>query len=667
MAAVAPPASDQSADLLQKLSLDSQSKDLEVADSEKKPTAYQTLANGIGKPYERSTTPFAQNFVDPTMWYFPNGYPPAAYYSGGYPGSGNEWDNYNIYANPDGVEMPPGLYGDNGSLVYYHGYYPPYSAYHSPDSPIPTMGDDGQLYGPQNYQYPYYQSSTPNGEPFSVNQADAPQKGVSTSTGAEQVPFHVDTAKMNQTSVESFGNVNGTNASKPLKSNQNSCLGANGSYGRGGRPKDGIPSPNPWLDGSKFPDGKPKHAPVLQGTNFLPGKNQNLHPLSHLTGPQHHMPTFGMSNVGFIDRSYPNNRMYSQYAHTFRTGAGFGFNGYGARLNGRGWVDGKYKPRVYGNGLFGHGIGNVDGLNELKRGPRIKGFKNQKDLEPIASGEKEQNTQLHGNDSEDNLSGKDLPESYPDAKFFIIKSYSEDDVHKSIKYSVWASTSNGNKKLDGAYHEAQTAGCPVFLFFSVNASGQFVGLAEMVGTVDFTKSVEYWQQDKWTGSFPVKWRIVKDIPNSLLKHIILENNENKPVTNSRDTQEVKFDQGIEILKIFKGHSSRTCILDDFGFYESRQRIMQERKSKHMHMNNKLVGSKKLADAVVTDEGKDGSLGGKSLEIAPSGDIEDSDPAAQESVDIVSTILTEETVAATGEPEKMPTIAAAAEDVSGNAC
>lgn len=76
------------------------------------------------------------------------------------------------------------------------------------------------------------------------------------------------------------------------------------------------------------------------------------------------------------------------------------------------------------------------------------------------------------------------------------------------------------------------------LFFQVNASGQFVGVAEMVGSVDFNRSLEYWQQDKWTGCFPVKWHVIKDIPNSLLKHITLENNENKPVTNSRDTQEV---------------------------------------------------------------------------------------------------------------------------------
>lgn len=43
--------------------------------------------------------------------------------------------------------------------------------------------------------------------------------------------------------------------------------------------------------------------------------------------------------------------------------------------------------------------------------------------------------------------------------------------------------------------------------------------------------------------------------------------------------QVKFEQGIQVLKIFKNHSSKTTILDDFGFYEARQRTMQEKKAK----------------------------------------------------------------------------------------
>lgn len=72
----------------------------------------------------------------------------------------------------------------------------------------------------------------------------------------------------------------------------------------------------------------------------------------------------------------------------------------------------------------------------------------------------------------------------------------------------------------------------------VNASGQFCGVAEMTGPVDFYQDMDFWQQDKWSGSFPVKWHFIKDVPNPNFRHIILENNENKPVTNSRDTQEV---------------------------------------------------------------------------------------------------------------------------------
>jgi hypothetical protein len=101
----------------------------------------------------------------------------------------------------------------------------------------------------------------------------------------------------------------------------------------------------------------------------------------------------------------------------------------------------------------------------------------------------------------------------------------------------------------------------------------------MTGPVDFNQSVDYWQQDKWSGRFPVKWHIVKDVPNNQLRHIILENNDNKPVTNSRDTQEVMLDKGVEMLKIFKDYVSKTSILDDFIFYEGRQKAMQEKRAR----------------------------------------------------------------------------------------
>jgi hypothetical protein len=50
----------------------------------------------------------------------------------------------------------------------------------------------------------------------------------------------------------------------------------------------------------------------------------------------------------------------------------------------------------------------------------------------------------------------------------VIKSYTEDDVQKSLKYEIWSSTDPGNKRLDKAFKENAGRG-PIYLFFSVNA------------------------------------------------------------------------------------------------------------------------------------------------------------------------------------------------------
>ena len=154
-------------------------------------------------------------------------------------------------------------------------------------------------------------------------------------------------------------------------------------------------------------------------------------------------------------------------------------------------------------------------------------------------------------------------------RYFIIKSYSEDDIHRSIKYSIWCSTEHGNKRLDSAYKERENKG-PVYLLFSVNGSGHFCGVAQMMSPVDYHSSSSVWAQDKWKGQFEVKWIYVKDVPNSQLRHIRLENNDNKPVTNSRDTQEVPPEKGKQVLKIIHHYRHTTSIFDDFTHYESRQ-------------------------------------------------------------------------------------------------
>ncbi|XP_057680592.1 YTH domain-containing family protein 3 isoform X1 [Corythoichthys intestinalis] len=168
-----------------------------------------------------------------------------------------------------------------------------------------------------------------------------------------------------------------------------------------------------------------------------------------------------------------------------------------------------------------------------------------------------------------NYNPKEFDWNLKNGRVFIIKSYSEDDIHRSIKYSIWCSTEHGNKRLDGAYRSLGGKG-PLYLLFSVNGSGHFCGVAEMRSSVDYNAYAGVWSQDKWKGKFEVKWAFIKDVPNNQLRHIRLENNDNKPVTNSRDTQEVPLEKAKQVLKIIATYKHTTSIFDDFAHYEKRQ-------------------------------------------------------------------------------------------------
>lgn len=186
------------------------------------------------------------------------------------------------------------MYGDNGSIMYPHGYgFAPYGAYPPPGSPVPATGHDGQLYGPQHYQFPppYYQSPTPNAS----NQVPSTQAEVSTSVSAGQGPVSAENAK-----GTANGKFNGNNKGPPLATptQLNMSENPNGAYGGvmpGGMPPtgyqdprfgyDGVRSPVPWLDGAVYSDGQPRPVPNSSAaspvSNMSSARNQNVGPHSH--------------------------------------------------------------------------------------------------------------------------------------------------------------------------------------------------------------------------------------------------------------------------------------------------------------------------------------------------------------------------------------------------
>ncbi|XP_043700987.1 YTH domain-containing protein ECT4-like [Telopea speciosissima] len=473
------------------------------------------------------------------------------YYYPGYDGSLGEWDDQGYFIGSDGLEIQyPAIQADNGSLIYYmQGYQPGYVPY-SPYFPGATIGIDGQYYGQQQY----FPSPT------------FPQPIAGPGYFPTQLPYGSEVV--------------------------HSCIWdpsvmvEDGAHGNG---YGGIPT----IPDSKHNFSAQRHNITLSSKALTASKSNNP---SEVKGSSQSLDV--SSGPGALNQLKPANKASSVLAkgcfpitkfpcsNQGKGGLLYPNSPVNLKVNGRAWAG---NEKLKGRGKI-NGISDFDLLNEQNRGPRTTNAKGALmsgvDLSGsiVADGDSDGNcTTAVVRRDEYNL--RDFPTKYDHALFFVIKSYSEDDVHKSIKYNVWASTPNGNKRLDNAYQDAQArttekgSKCSVFLFFSVNASGLFCGVAEMIGRVDFNKNMDFWQQDKWSGYFPVKWHIIKDVPNAQFRHIILENNDNKPVTNSRDTQEVKFPQGIEMLNIFKNHSPMTSILDDFGFYESRQKALQDKRAR----------------------------------------------------------------------------------------
>ncbi|XP_025693218.1 YTH domain-containing protein ECT4 isoform X1 [Arachis hypogaea] len=528
-----------------------------------------TAAIGHSREITSQSGPFGSGGDRPL--YPPNVFAPQAqaFYYRGFENANGEWDEYPSYVNSEGLDIgSPGVYNENPSLIFHSGYgfnpQMPYGPYSPVTTPLPSVGGDAQLYSPQQFPYtgpPYYHQLVPPSLPYLNSPTPVSQPEITNLVSIDQ---QVDSMffgpRPGYPSVGSFG--------------RGSFSLAPGSFGfhESQQGFDGPRSGGIWSDCSKPSE-----------------RHRSLMPLSPSVSPQPigSIGSFGQS-VGMA--SHQQRSMYGFGSGSNSYGRGYlpnqvsSFAGTNSSLstNDRSFLFHENSRRQgRANAAFCNCNGTLDILSEQYRGPRASKLKTQISAENSSVDNSKSNAASTAKFQNESVNRPDFATDYKDAKFFVIKSYSEDNVHKSIKYGVWASTPNGNRKLDAAYRQAQEKQdhCPIFLFFSVNASAQFCGVAEMIGPVNFDKSADFWQQDKWSGQFPVKWHIIKDVPNSQFRHIVLENNDNKPVTNSRDTQEVKLQQGIEMLTILKNYETDVSILDDFEFYEDRQKAMQERKAR----------------------------------------------------------------------------------------
>ena len=183
----------------------------------------------------------------------------------------------------------------------------------------------------------------------------------------------------------------------------------------------------------------------------------------------------------------------------------------------------------------------------------------------------------------------------PNCKFYVIKTLTEEDIHKSIKYNVWCSSKEGNLLLNDSYNIAKAKNGSIYLFFSSNGTERFVGVAEMKSSFDINRPFKLWTQDNvWIGLFDVQWIFIKDVPFKEFANMFITMKEGgvKPVYNAKNTQEIPFEVAKIMIDKFDKFQNSNTILEHFEYYDLRQENYEKNNNINKNHLSKINISKK---------------------------------------------------------------------------
>lgn len=159
------------------------------------------------------------------------------------------------------------------------------------------------------------------------------------------------------------------------------------------------------------------------------------------------------------------------------------------------------------------------------------------------------------------------------AQFFILRSSNDDNIHKAVKYHLWCTTSGGKVALSNAWKDAEKKGLTpeIYLIFSVVNSNHFLGVAKMTSDMKDDETFKYWWEPmKWFGSFQIQWLFIKDIHESIFDKMKEENAGTNSFVNMKDSSKLSYENGKEVLAIFRDYESKTSIFGFFSFMDLRE-------------------------------------------------------------------------------------------------
>ena len=177
------------------------------------------------------------------------------------------------------------------------------------------------------------------------------------------------------------------------------------------------------------------------------------------------------------------------------------------------------------------------------------------------------------------------------SQFFIIKSSNKENIEKSKKNCVWATTATNSKKLNEAFNKGR-----VILIFSANGTQSYQGYAIMTSFCADTPS-NLWQIEsniKLGGDFSVVWLCFCELSFSKAKHLQNPKRNGDPVIKSRDCTELSQNIGYELCKLCFEQEKKDLINNpqqnkiqiNEQFIEKINEDIKNNKNKQSKKNNK---------------------------------------------------------------------------------
>ena len=207
------------------------------------------------------------------------------------------------------------------------------------------------------------------------------------------------------------------------------------------------------------------------------------------------------------------------------------------------------------------------------------------------------------------------------SQFFIIKSSNKENIEKSKRYSVWATTIQNSNRLNEAFKKGK-----VILIFSANASQSYQGYAIMTSFSADSPS-NLWQVDtiKLSGDFSVAWLCYCELSFQKVKNLKNPKKNDELVIKSRDCTELSEEIGYELCKLcyeqekkdLENNPQQNKLQINEQLINKINNDIKENKNKQLKkLNNKPSTSKEQSENLVNNNNKPGETNNQNNQNIP---------------------------------------------------